>query len=127
MIELAHDYDAVLGVTSRWSTAHRENDRSPFDFISREEVFMVDSFRGEMEARRKQEAMDEQKRMEVEYKEMLENASECCNDGLADVVLHGNYEQEDLLVSRADSWENEVENRFSSVSDLLSLLGDLDL
>ena len=127
MQEPAHDYDAVLGVTSRWSTDHDEEDRSPFDFISREEVFMVDFLRHEIAARRKQMASDEQKRMEAAYDNIVKDVLGCFNNGLDAVVIDGLDEEEDFLVKRANSWEDAAESRLSDDSDLLGLLEDLDL
>eukprot|EP00804_Cyclotella_cryptica_P010524 CCRYP_016325-RA/>CCRYP_016325-RA protein AED:0.17 eAED:0.17 QI:0/-1/0/1/-1/1/1/0/259 len=125
--EPVRDYDAVLGVTSRWSTDHEGEDRSPFDFIGREELFMVDSLRDEIAARQQQHARDEQIRMEVAYEEMAKGALDCWNDGLDDVMSHGMYDEGDILMQRVNSWEDAAESRLSDDSDLLGLLEDLDL
>ncbi|KAL7479859.1 hypothetical protein ACHAW6_005578 [Cyclotella cf. meneghiniana] len=126
MQEPAHDYEAVLGVTSRWSTDHDEEDRSPFDFISRQELFMADSLREEIAGRRKQMEREEQKRMETAYENMVKEALGGLSNGLDAVVIDGLDKDEDFLVQRANSWEDAAESRSCDDSDLLVLLADLE-
>lgn len=121
--EPEHDYDLVLGRTTRWSTDD-DDDRSPFDYISREELFMVDSLLEEMDAREKQKQREEQQRMEEAFDEKLKEAAGCWDAGLEHVDLDsGCYEEEESLgfVHRVDSWEEE------DGSTLFSLLEELNL
>jgi hypothetical protein len=116
-----HDYEAVLGRTTRWSTEHDDDlDRSPFDFMSKEELFMVDTVRDEIMARERKEMMDEQRRMELAYEEKLRDAVNCWNAGLEDASYDVPYDDEDIsLLLRSNSWEESDDS-----DDVVGLLDD---
>eukprot|EP00956_Cyclotella_meneghiniana_P035248 scaffold112916_cov76-Cyclotella_meneghiniana.AAC.5 len=123
--EPEHDYDLVLGRTTRWSTDHEdENDRSPFDYMSKEELFMADTLLEEMHARKKEKIVEEQRRMEAAYEEKLREASECWDAGLEHADLgDGVYddEVESLKILHQESWDVE-----DGSDDVLNLLNELD-
>lgn len=121
--EPEHDYDSVPGRTTRWSTDHEDEDRSPFDYISKEELFMADTLLEEMDAREKEKIVEEQRRMEVAYEERLKEASECWDAGLEHVNLgDGVYDEEgeSLNMLHQESWDEE------DGLDVLNLLNELD-
>lgn len=80
--EPEHDYDLVLGRTTRWSTDHDEEKRSPFDFISKEELFMGDALSDELVAREKKRQAEQQRKMEEACEEMMKEAANSWHAGL---------------------------------------------
>ncbi|EED96101.1 predicted protein [Thalassiosira pseudonana CCMP1335] len=141
------EYDGVFGVTTRWSEEVNtfDRDRSPFDFIPREEVEMVDTIRREMiendKKQRLEKLVKEERAFQEELLEQYCLVDENGDDGLAEVFdrcdLNGNDEKEDNeeddtalwnALDRSNSWEDGVfdpaEERRLCGSDPLSMWGD---
>jgi hypothetical protein len=125
--EPEHDYDLVLGRTTRWSTAEEQGkNRSPFDVVSKDELFLVDTVLEEIDAKRRQKEKEEQRRMEMLYEEKLREASRDGWDaGLEGVGLDdGGWVEDESsygLIFKEDEWDEEEDG-----DDLLNLLEELD-
>lgn len=122
--EEQHDYDLVLGRTTRWSTDHEEDEqRSPFDLVSKEELFETDNLLQEWNMRAREKMIEEQRRMEEAYEKKLKEGRDCWDAGLehVDVDFSGDYVAEEGLEFKEDEWSEDGEN------DLLSFLEELNL
>lgn len=114
-----HDYDLVLGRTTRWSTDHEDEIRSPFDLISKEELFEADTLLEEWDAQSKERARREQRELEEAYEQKLREAQ--WDVGLEHVDLGDGFVVEEELVLKDDDWSED------GGDDLLGLLEELNL
>ena len=119
--EPEHDYDLVLGRTTRWSTDHDEEDRSPFDFISEEELFMGEALLDELDAREKKRQAEEQRKMDAACEEMMKEAQNSWHAGL-EHINGDNVTYEDEVGLTVDSWDESEDGL-----DLVNLLEEFAL
>ena len=106
------EYDSVLGRTTRWSTDQEE--ASPFNYMSREELFLVDSVLEELQESETKKRMEEQRMMEKTYESMVREAEGCWDAGFDDERL-GQVEMDQFdVVLREEASDDE--------QDLLNLL-----